>query len=215
MSLDQYIDVVAVEGRDLPAGRFEKWLAQITSALTSQQEMDVPCGECNACCRSSFFIHIAPTETETLEHIPKALVFAAPGLPEGFVLMGFDEKGCCPMLKDDQCSIYEYRPSACRVFDCRIYPAAATVPPKRIAVQSGRWRFDANEPGEADALAALQRAARFLAANLDCFPTEVPNSGTGLALAAVRVTGLFQHDELPTGQALGNFIQDVRDKLQG
>ena len=69
------------------------------------------------------FIHIQPEETQTLQRIPRALLFPAPGLPKGHVLMGYCDKGQCPMLVDNQCSIYEHRPQTCRDYDCRVFAA--------------------------------------------------------------------------------------------
>src|SRR5262249_465616 len=112
------------EQQELPAGEFSSWLRLTRRALQLKNiGADVPCGECNACCGSSYFIHIKPEETQTLNRIPKALLFPAPGLPKGNVLMGYNEKGECPMLIDNKCSIYEHRPQTCRDFDCRIFAA--------------------------------------------------------------------------------------------
>ncbi|HJV08323.1 MAG TPA: YkgJ family cysteine cluster protein, partial [Acidimicrobiales bacterium] len=93
----------------LPAGRFSTWLAQLAGG-----DVDVPCGACTACCTSSQFVHIGPDESETLARIPPALLFPAPGLPKGHVVMGYDERGHCPMFVDGGCSIYEARPRTCR-----------------------------------------------------------------------------------------------------
>src|SRR6266508_6252442 len=94
----------------LPAGQFSSWLAGLQSALRGEADSEVPCDGCTACCTASQFIHIAPDETDTLAHIPPELLFPAPGLPTGHVLLGYDERGHCPMLIDNQCSIYEHRP---------------------------------------------------------------------------------------------------------
>ena len=108
---------------DLSAGDFSTWVIEMQGALRGGQS-DVPCGGCTACCTSSQFIHIGPDETETLSHIPTELMFPAPRAPAGHVLLGYDENGHCPMLIDDQCSIYEHRPRTCRTYDCRVFPAA-------------------------------------------------------------------------------------------
>ena len=84
----------------------------------------MPCNGCTACCTSSQFVHIGPDETDTLAHIPAELLFPAPLRPRGHVLMGYDERGHCPMLIDNRCSIYEHRPQTCRTYDCRVFPAA-------------------------------------------------------------------------------------------
>jgi len=85
---------------------------------------NVPCGSCTACCTSSQFIHIAPDEVDPLGVIPRDVLFPAPRLPVGHVLMGYDDNGHCPMLVDGACSIYEHRPRTCRTYDCRAFAAS-------------------------------------------------------------------------------------------
>ena len=108
------LEIQDVTGAGEPAGGFSHWLRRIRAAQRDGSAMDVPCGDCNACCRASQFISIAPDETSTLEHIPASLLFPAPGLPGGYVLLGYDENGHCPMLVEGECSIYEHRPLTCR-----------------------------------------------------------------------------------------------------
>src|SRR6476619_2441220 len=112
------------EARDLPAGDFGAWMTEMQGALRGERGSDVPCNGCTACCTSSQFIHITPDETDTLSRIPTGLLFPAPRMPQGHVLLGYDEQGHCPMLIDDKCSIYEHRPRTCRTYDCRVLPAA-------------------------------------------------------------------------------------------
>src|SRR5204863_6078536 len=65
-----------------------------------------------------------------------------PRLPKGHVLLGYDERGHCPMLVDDRCSIYEHRPRTCRTYDCRVFPAAGLdADQPAIAERVRRWRF--------------------------------------------------------------------------
>jgi Fe-S-cluster containining protein len=73
--------------------------------------MNVPCGTCNACCRSNLDIALTPEEAKTFEH---ELDFG--GMP---VIKPIDGK--CPHLIDDKCSVYDRRPLTCRRFDCRVY----------------------------------------------------------------------------------------------
>jgi hypothetical protein len=140
--------------RTLPAGDFSAWMTGMLAALRGDAGADVPCGECTACCTSSQFVPIGPDETDTLAHIPGELLFPAPRLPRGLVLLGYDERGHCPMLVDGGCSIYEHRPRTCRTYDCRIFPAAGLDvdeddPGKTpIARQARRWRF--SFPTESD-----------------------------------------------------------------
>ena len=118
------VDEDTGDTRDLAAGDFSSWVVEMRATIRGEQGSEVPCGGCTACCTSSQFIHIEPDETDTLSRIPAELLFPAPRLPRGHVLLGYDERGHCPMLIDDQCSIYEHRPKTCRTYDCRIFPAA-------------------------------------------------------------------------------------------
>jgi len=188
--------VVEVTGQqDLPAGSFVSWLRDTRRALATQPGADVPCGECNACCRSSYFIHITPEETQALAHIPKDLLFAAPGRPEGNVIMGFDEEGCCPMLIDDKCSIYEHRPLTCRNYDCRIFPAAGISAGDEdkdlITQQISRWKFDYSDERGRMQHSAVQAAAKFLREHAESFAGEVPSNATQLAILAIKVHQVF------------------------
>jgi Fe-S-cluster containining protein len=128
----------------LAAGDFSTWLGEVRRALAGDGGSEVPCGDCTACCRSSQFIHIGPGEAETLAHIPAELLFPAPRLPSGHVVLGYDGNGHCPMLVDDRCSIYEHRPRTCRTYDCRIFAATGIEvddDQPEIAQRVRRWRF--------------------------------------------------------------------------
>jgi Fe-S-cluster containining protein len=184
-----------VDDDEVPAGPFSSWLRATLDGLASGQGIDVPCGSCTACCRSAYFIHVAPDEVETLRRIPAALRFPAPGLPKGHVVMGYDERGHCPMLVDDRCSIYEHRPRTCRTYDCRVFAAAGvTVDDERqraIADRVARWRFE--HPDEADRTehAAVRAAAAFLRSDRDGLGDAAPVNATQLAVLAVRISDLF------------------------
>lgn len=180
----------------LPAGRFSAWLADTVDP--SRPDMDVPCGTCTACCRASYFIHVAPDEHDTLRHIPKRLLFPAPGRPKGHKLLGFDERGHCPMLTDGGCSIYDHRPRTCRTYDCRIFTAAGVSPDEDgktdIAARTRQWRFDvASEPSAVTDFQAVQRAAAFLAEHRSaCFPDGGgPTTAGDRAALAIKIHRVF------------------------
>jgi Fe-S-cluster containining protein len=186
------------EPDDLPAGRFSSWVLRIQSANVEGEgvDVDVPCGECTACCTASYFIHIGPDEKATLSRIPRKLLFPAPGLPPGHVLMGYDERGCCPMLIDNQCSIYADRPATCRRYDCRIFPAAGLDPggPEKagVAERAERWRFSFPEKVDRDRHAAVKAAAAFLREHPECFPDRtVPSNSLQLAVLAIKAHYTF------------------------
>ena len=157
-------------GGHLPAGDFAPWLAAMVAALRDGAAAAVPCGACTACCTSSQFVHIEPDETDTLAHIPAELLFPAPGKPRGHVLLGYDERGHCPMLADGRCTIYEHRPRTCRTYDCRVFAAtgldvdAEDDRKAPIARQAARWRFDFPGPEDRRRRAAVRTAVRSLRA---------------------------------------------------
>jgi hypothetical protein len=163
----------------LHAGDFGSWLDGVQAAIRGERDADVPCGGCTACCTASQFVHIGPDETDTLAHIPPDLLFPAPRLPAGHVLLGYDERGHCPMLVDGRCSIYEHRPRTCRTYDCRVFAAAGVVadqgdPPKKlIARRASRWRFSYRSEDDRRRQAAVRRAAAILSRDERLSTTEI------------------------------------------
>lgn len=190
----------------LPAGDFSSWLEEIKGALRGERASDVPCGECTACCTSSQFVHIGPEETDTLAHIPAELLFPAPGLPEGHVLLGYDDKGHCPMLADGACSIYEHRPRTCRTYDCRVFAATGISPEDDtkplIALRVRRWQFNFPTDEDRAQRTAIAAAATFLQDRAEDFTDAiVPADATRLAVLAIRVHGAFLQHDAPAGHA--------------
>jgi uncharacterized protein len=189
------------DDQPLPAGGFSAWLVGMQRALRGEGGSDVPCGGCTACCRSSQFIHIGPDEAETLARIPAELLFPAPRLPAGHVVLGHDEHGHCPMLADGGCSIYEHRPRTCRTYDCRVFPAAGVEPDDEdklpVARQARRWRF--GFPAEVDQTEhdAVRAAASFVREHRDLLPEHVvPANATQRAVLAIQLHDAFlRHDD--------------------
>jgi len=179
-----------------PAGDFSEWLSDAEASLQSGTGATaVPCGACTACCRSSMFVHINPEETQTIQQIPRALLFDAPGLPKGHLVMGYNDKGHCPMLVDNKCSIYEYRPQTCRSYDCRVF-AATGVPVDRdqpdIAHRVNAWMFSYESEESRREHNTLKDAAAFLQNNGHLFPPgTLPTRPAQLAALAVRIYGIF------------------------
>lgn len=195
---------MGAESDDLPAGRFSSWLLEIGRAQHDERGVAVPCGECTACCTSSQFVHIGRDEHETLARIPRALLFPAPGLPKGNVVLGYDERGHCPMLVDGRCSIYEHRPRTCRSYDCRVLPAAGLdlddADKAAIAERIRRWQFDHPDPVDTVLHAAVRAAAAFLQAHASEWPLGlVPRNPTQLAFLAVEIHRVFVDADPATG----------------
>ena len=147
---------------------FSEWFEEFDAS----SDMQVPCGACTACCTSSQFVHIAPDENDALAHIPAELRFRAPGLPKGHFVMGYDERGHCPMLIDGDCSIYEHRPRTCRAYDCRVFAVTGVEPEGQpaIAARVREWRFEIDDWKQWNAVGAavpdtgppIERALRAL-----------------------------------------------------
>ncbi len=202
----------------LPAGGFATWLDGMQRALRGEADSDVPCGTCTACCASSQFVHIGPDEASALAHIPPDLLFPAPMMPPGNVLMGYDERGRCPMLTDAGCSIYEHRPRTCRTYDCRVFPAAGRDPgvdgKPLIADRARRWRFD--HPASEDVLLhhAVRAAASFLDAHADDLGLPSGTNETQRAVMAVASHGLFRAASPADGRAqVEPTLDEVRVEL--
>ncbi len=128
---------------NIDAGDVSVWL----EAYRSGEDADVPCGACTACCEASYFIHVTPADAAARRHIPAELLFAAPGQPDGHLVMGFDEHGRCPMLQDGRCAIYPHRPQTCRDYDCRVFAAtgidAGGADKAGVNARAAQWRFRA------------------------------------------------------------------------
>ena len=139
-----------------------------------------------------------------MAHIPRALLFPAPGLPKGHVVMGYDEHGHCPMFKNNACSIYEHRPRTCRTYDCRIFPATGIelVSKDKVAIarQVERWEFDHASANDRVRNAAVTAAATFLHSHPECFADgRAPANPTQLAMLAIEVHGVFLCRDETTG----------------
>ena len=116
---------------------------------------------------------VEPDERDALAHIPSELLFPAPGLPKGHRVMGYDERGHCPMLVDGDCSIYEHRPRTCRSYDCRVFTVTGVTPDQpEIAERAAEWLFEVDDrerwervrAAVPDAGPPIERALRALAA---------------------------------------------------
>jgi len=95
----------------------------LTSIGSDEPIEDVPCGTCTKCCEmlapyltpdeiSSGLYPLSLTQPDPIQLINNPQV--------GPIVTIFKKKeGGCGMFIDGKCSIYDYRPIACRQFDCR------------------------------------------------------------------------------------------------
>ncbi len=194
---------------DLDAGAFAPWLQATAAVAAGEGDADVPCGTCTACCRSSYFVHVAPEDVAARRRIPAELLFPAPRRPPGHHLMGYDERGRCPMLTDGGCSIYEDRPRTCRAYDCRVHAAAGTVPDGAhdgdIAERVDRWRFRRDGADDDARWTAVHIAARHLE-TADLPADTAPRRAADVAAAALHTHELFLDGAVPTAKELAGSL---------
>jgi len=207
----------------LPGGEFSRWLhGYLRAQIEVEPTGEVPCGECNACCKASYFIQIDSTEKETLALIPAArLSRAANDNAQAWTL---DQScgGQCPMLVDGACSIYTQRPRACRRYDCRVFVATGVGlgTGARAAVNERVWQWRFDYPSELDEArqSAVLAAAAYLQRCADLIDPEVAPQDTGeLAKAAVLVHELFldskstSHDT-QVAAAISQKLRSIREE---
>jgi Fe-S-cluster containining protein len=184
----------------VPAPAFGAWLAATLATLRDDVPAEVPCGECNACCRTFHQIHIRPGERRARKRLPREHLSLAPGLPPGYLLLGYTESGACPVLADGQCAIYEDRPLVCRTYDCRLYAATGVEPDRaEISAQVRRWRFVYPERADRVLQAAVLAAVRFIRETPACLPSEAARRQP-IRLATLAVAA---HERFLPGATVG------------
>ena len=194
---------------ELPATPFAAWLRSTRATLREDEPADVPCGSCNACCRTFHQIHLRPGEKRARKRLPNEYLSVARGLPPGYLLLGFTETGACPVLIDGRCTIYEDRPLVCRTYDCRIYAATGVAPDREeIAAQVRRWRFRYPAAEDRQLQGAVLAAVRFIREQPACLPGEAARrQPIRVATLAVDVHRLFL-----AGSTIGVRRRPVRDQ---
>jgi len=175
---------------------FTLWLIKMRKALRDNSGIDVPCGNCIACCTSSYIIHVYPDEKETISAIPKNLIFEDPDSSSGIMTLKSNKNGHCLLMNNKKCLIYHKRSWICRIYDCRLLTAAGlkeSVDKKEINKQVDLWRFSYTDADDYKNHMAVQNAAAFIIKNKSKFPfgyiTEKPIQQ---AATAVKVFELFK-----------------------
>lgn len=74
------------------------------------EDAEVPCGDCNVCCRSGYAIGWSPTDDPSLRWEVSA---------DGYRVLE-DNEGACVYLQEGTCTVYDRRPLVCRSYDCRL-----------------------------------------------------------------------------------------------
>ena len=194
------------DAEPIEAGSLAAWLIATRAAIRGAHDADVPCGSCTACCRSSQFVLVTPADTDARVHIPRELLFPAPLMPKGYLVLGYDEHGRCPMLTDAGCSIYEYRPRTCRTYDCRIFAATGVElddPDQAdIAARAKTWRFEVASDADRAAHDALHAALTHLRDHPGDTEDPMPTTPTQLAVAAVEISGRVGAPRVDRGEGV-------------
>jgi len=177
----------------LPPVAFAAWLVGTVATLRDDEPADVPCGSCNACCRTFHQIHLRPGEKRARRRLPREYLSVAPGLPPGYLLLGYTEEGACPVLVGGRCTVYEDRPLVCRTYDCRLYAATGVQPDRaEIAGQVRRWRFEYPHAEDRERQEAVLAAVHFIRETSACLPSEAARrQPIRLATLAVVTHGMF------------------------
>lgn len=209
MTSVKHDDVPGPLAEGFPAGEFSAWLSHARKAIALGLGMDVDCGDCAACCRSSYFIHVKPEEAKALGAEAQGALAAAPGMPKGHKVLAYDKSGSCPLLKPSGCSVYANRPQTCRNYDCRIFAAAGIAAGGRekagINARVEGWIF--SYPTARDRLEhdAVRAATAFIRDNAGSFPGgRVPGDPSQLAVLALKAYGVFLTGEAATPDGTGH-----------
>jgi Fe-S-cluster containining protein len=188
----------------IAAGEFGAWLRGFRAALRDGGDSDVACGTCTGCCTSSYFVTVRPDDVAARRRIPAGYLVRAPNAPPGTQLMGYDERGHCPMLRAGRCSIYADRPQTCRTYDCRVYAAAGLSPGNdkpAIKERVRAWEFAYADDDARRAHAAVRRAAEFVRNDATSFPhRRVPDRPGEVAIIAVKAYEAFLDLRVPDGR---------------
>ena len=188
---------------------FGTWLRATLATLQDDVPADVPCGPCNACCRTFHQLHLRPGERRARKLLPKEYLSFAPGLPPGYLVLGYTERGACPVLVGGRCTIYEDRPLVCRTYDCRLYAATGVEADRaEIAEQVRRWRFAYLAPEDRELHDAVLAAVRFIRATPACLPSEAARRQP----IRVATLAVVSHDRFLPGATSGRRRRPVTDR---
>lgn len=167
-----------------------QWVDDFTRHISEHEGIDVPCGDCAACCESSMFILLRPEDSAAKRAIPSELRFVAPGMPEGFEVMGYDQDGRCPMHRRG-CTIYAERPLTCRQFDCRVFPVTETTADEQsmqsIYRASQRMQFLPQTGEDQRLIQRLSRIAQVLHDDAKSSTSTMPRHSSSRASMAIEV----------------------------
>ena len=115
----------------------------------------VPCAGCSACCWAKY-IEVEP-ELERPEDL--AVLNVAPNPDKGGFMLAKRPDGACGHLDAERgCTVYEHRPRACRLYDCRLFAITGVADRFDDEHVSPIWVFAKAPPDEAAVTDKLRRA---------------------------------------------------------
>ena len=103
-----------LKGSDTPLRKMDRMVHRLYEQVSSQIE----CTSCANCCKR---IGVA-LDQEDIENLSKGLGISAVRFKKQYVVRSEESDGLvfkekpCPLLKDNRCSYYEYRPKECRSY---------------------------------------------------------------------------------------------------
>lgn len=158
--------------------RYGGRLTEFLSTAFADQTRAVPCNGCFQCCYHNR-IDVDP-EMENPEDLLHLDLEPNNEAPSGFILRHREDGACIHLDANNRCSIYEHRPRACRLYDCRVFSTIGVVDAYNGGRNSPTWLFDpVNFYGEVTALALRLAAQR----HIDVTPKW---TATTVLLAAFR-----------------------------
>lgn len=178
---------------EIAAGGFLDWLRHFRASLVGNQGSDVPCGDCRGCCISGYSVQVRPHDTGARALIPAELLVRVPGFAADELTLAARPDGTCPMLRDNECSIYASRPQTCRDYDCRVFAASGLSPEKLVIRQRvSQWRFSYPTALDRKAHSAVLTAANFIRTKRNSFPNQrAPMGPSGISVLACESYSVF------------------------
>ena len=201
---------------ELPAGGLLDRLRHFRASLLGNQGSDVPCGDCRGCCISGYSVQIRPHDTGARALIPAEMLAQVPGFAADELTLAARPDGTCPMLRDNECSIYEARPQTCRDYDCRVFAASGISPDKVVIRQRvSQWRFSYPTELDRKAHSAVLATAGFIRTKRNSFPNQrAPLGPSGISVLACESYNVFLQPglhERPDTEVARSILDASRD----
>ncbi|HEY2401531.1 MAG TPA: YkgJ family cysteine cluster protein, partial [Steroidobacteraceae bacterium] len=153
---------------------------------------------CRGCCISGYSVQIRPHDAGARALIPAELLARVQGFARDELTLAARPDGTCPMLRDNECSIYESRPQTCRDYDCRVFAASGISPDKLVIHQRvSQWRFSYPTELDRKAHSAVLATADFIRTRRSSFPNQrAPLGPSGISVLACESYSVFLQPDI-------------------